>query len=158
MTGQQHRPGHAFAELLDGGFLELDLGTVKRNATDTRIGLRGYRSLLAAARQNRNGSSHTGSDCRAAKFTSIHGLSPFYLVLVIGRSDTEISTRSLFSCSCGLYVAVEAKQIAWVELALDLTQSFIRRAVVADSLGAIEIDVVVVAAHKRLELVIPLAR
>ena len=60
-------------------FLQLNLGTIERNAANTHIRLSGDRSLLLTAGQDWNCSGYTGCYRCAAKFTSIHSFSPVFL-------------------------------------------------------------------------------
>jgi hypothetical protein len=80
MAREQDRARHAFAELTDCRFLELDLGATERDAAyaGVRVGCHWRFSLATGQQRDRGGNA--GCKCAAAKLTSVHVRLPFLLV------------------------------------------------------------------------------
>ena len=72
VSGENDRAGQAFAQLPDGRLFKFNFCAIKRDCSKARVGLGCDRRLAIAPGKHWNGCCHTGSNCRAAEFSSVH--------------------------------------------------------------------------------------
>ena len=72
VPGENDWPGQAFAQLPDGRLFKFDFCAIERDCSKARVGLGCDRRLAIAPGKHWNGCRHTGSNCRAAEFSSVH--------------------------------------------------------------------------------------